>query len=108
MGTIERLQALLAEGKDGALLRYGLGSEYLKHGDFDHAAEHLQKAVALDPRYSAAWKLLGKALASAGRESGAIAAYENGIRVAEERRDIQAAKEMRVFLRRLRRGHGAA
>lgn len=103
MGVIDKLQALLAGGKDSALLRYSLGSEYLKAGDFDQAAQHLQKAVALDPRYSAAWKLLGKTLAAAGRAPDAIAAYENGIRVAEERGDIQAAKEMRVFLRRLRR-----
>lgn len=103
MDTIAKLRGLLAGGKDGALLRYSLGSEYLKVGDFDEAASHLQKAVAFDPRYSAAWKLLGKALASAGHKSEATAAYENGIRVAEERGDIQAAKEMRVFLRRLRR-----
>ena len=103
MGVLEKLQGILASGKDGALLRYSLGNEFLKAGDFEEAARQLQKAVDFDPRYSAAWKLLGKALASAGHETDAIAAYENGVRVAEERGDIQAAKEMQVFLRRLRR-----
>ena len=62
--TFERL---LASGKDGALLRFALGDAYLKSGDASRAAEHLRQAVALDRSYSAAWKLLGKALAGAGR-----------------------------------------
>ena len=56
---------MLAAGKDGALLRFGLGSEYLKAGDATRAAMHLREALARDPGYSAAWKLLGKALETA-------------------------------------------
>lgn len=82
-------------------MRYGLGNEYLKLQKFEEAAEHLRKAVEFDPKYSAAWKSLGKALASGGQDAEAIAAYETGIRVAEEKGDVQAAKEMRVFLKRL-------
>jgi predicted Zn-dependent protease len=100
---LESLEALLARGQDNALLRYSLGNEYLKGSDFAKAAEHLRRAVAHDPKYSAAWKLLGKALAEAGRSNEAIAAYEHGIRVAEERGDRQAAREMAVFLKRLRK-----
>ena len=48
---------MLAAGKDGALLRYSLGSEHLKAGDPASAVEHLARAVELDPRYTAAWKL---------------------------------------------------
>ena len=62
---------------------------------------HLRKALAHDPKYSAAWKRLGKALTDTGRTDEAIAAYEQGIRAAEEKGDVQAAKEMRVFLKRL-------
>ena len=36
----------------------------------------------------------------------AVAAYEHGIRVAETKGDIQAAKEMNVFLRRLQKAAG--
>ena len=61
---------MLAAGKDGALLRFSLGNEYLKAGAAARAAEHLQRAVALDAGYTAAWKLLGKALAAAGRADG--------------------------------------
>jgi predicted Zn-dependent protease len=101
MDAVERFEALLAAGRDNALLRFGLGNEYLKAGQFARAAEHLRAAVTQDPAYSAAWKLLGRALAEAGRRDEAMAAYRSGIEAAERRGDKQAAKEMAVFLRRL-------
>jgi len=103
VSIIDNLEAMLARGQDTALLRYSLGGEYLKVDQFDKAAEHLRQAVAKDPKYSAAWKLLGKALADAGNKDEAIKAYEDGIKVAEEKGDKQAAKEMTVFLRRLQK-----
>jgi predicted Zn-dependent protease len=103
VALIEKLERLLASGQDNALLRYGLGNEYLKAGRFDNATEHLRQAVAHDPGYSAAWKLLGQALAAAGRTDDAIQAYENGMRAAGEKGDLQAAKEMTVFLKRLQK-----
>lgn len=101
MGVIESFEKMLASGQDTALLRYGLGNEYLKAGSAEKAAGHLGEAVRLDPDYSAAWKLLGKALDSAGQRDEAASAFEQGIAAAEKKGDIQAAKEMRVFLKRL-------
>ena len=70
---IDSLKKMLGGPRDGALLRFSLGNEYLKAGD----------------------------------ASGALAAYERGIAVAETKGDIQAAKEMKVFARRLRKAPGA-
>ena len=106
MGLIERFEAMLAAGTDNALLRFGLGNAYLGDGDPARAAAHLAAAVAHDPNYSAAWKLLGKALAADGRENEAVDAYRRGIQAAESRGDKQAAKEMTVFLRRLEKQAG--
>jgi predicted Zn-dependent protease len=103
MAVVDNLEALLAKGTDNALLRFGLANEYLKLGQLEQAIGHLKRAVAHDPNYSAAWKRLGKALADTGRVEEAITAYENGIRAAEQKGDIQAAKEMRVFLGRLQK-----
>ena len=83
------------------MLRFGLGDAYLKSNDALTAADHLRRAVEQDPDYSAAWKLLGKALSECGSESEAADAYRTGIAVAEAKGDVQAAKEMRVFLKRL-------
>ena len=101
MAVVDNLEALLAKGTDNALLRFGLANEYLKLGQLGQAIGHLRKALAHDPKYSAAWKRLGKALADTGRTEEAAAAYKSGIKAAEEKGDIQAAKEMRVFLSRL-------
>ena len=98
---LENFERMLASGKDSALLRFSLGNEYLKAGDAARAADHLARAVALDPEYTAAWKIYGKALTAAGRKDEALAAYRNGIEVAGKRGDKQAEKEMRVFARRL-------
>lgn len=107
MNTIENFKALLASGRDNALLRYALGNEYLKTGDAQQAAEHLEVAVGMDPEYSAAWKLLGKVRVELEQVQAAIEAYENGIAVADRKGDRQASKEMQVFLKRLqRREHG--
>lgn len=101
MTMIDRFEALLASGKDNALLRFSLGAEYLKAGDAARAAQHLRAAVAQDAGYSAAWKLLGKALESVGEREQAAGAWRNGIVQAEAKGDKQAAREMSVFLRRL-------
>ncbi len=101
MGMIENFEKMLASGRDSALLRFSLGSEYLKIGDAAHAAEHLRTATSLDNGYSAAWKLLGKALTVLNDSPGAIEAYRLGMAAAEARGDKQAAREMAVFLKRL-------
>ena len=100
---IANLEALIAKGGDGAALRLALASRYLDAGDALAAAQHAQAAVRLDPEYSAAWKALGRALTAAGRNADALEAYERGAKVAERRGDQQAAKEMRVFSKRLQR-----
>jgi len=101
MSLVERFEAILAAGRDDALLRFSLGMQYLQGGEAARAVEHLRRAVAHDADYSAAWKLLGKALVQAGDATAAAAAYREGIAAAGRRGDKQAAKEMTVFLRRL-------
>ena len=98
---IQNLEKMLASGKDSALLRFSLGNEYSKLQDFSHAADHLRQAVTLDPNYSAAWKILGKALAEMGNLQEALDVYQQGIIIAEQKGDKQASKEMTVFAKRI-------
>ena len=99
--ALEGLERLLAAGKDGALLRFGMGNEHLKRGDAETAAVHFRRAVEIDPAYSAAWKMLGRALAQTRRHDDALSAWNQGIAAAERRGDKQAMREMQVFVRRL-------
>jgi len=101
MSALETFEKMLAQGKDNALLRYSLGNECLKLDRLEEARMHLQAALVFDPRYSAAWKLLGKALSEAGTLSEARETYRLGIAAAEAKGDIQAAKEMTVFAKRI-------
>jgi predicted Zn-dependent protease len=106
--TLTNLLRMLESGRDNALLRFSLGNEYLKEGQSGAAVEHLRAALKHDPSYSAAWKLLGRALETTGALAEALAAYREGIAVAERKGDKQASKEMTVFARRIERQLGAA
>ena len=101
MSMIDNLQAMLEAGQDSALLRFTLGSQLLKAGRPAEARVHLEVAVRLDPGYSAAWELYGKALHEAGELDAASRVYRLGIDAAERKGDMQAVREMQVFLKRV-------
>jgi len=105
---IRNLEKLLGTPRDGALLRYALGSAYVKDGQIERALEQLREALARDPQYSAAWKALGNALLEAGREPEALETWRQGIAAAHAKGDRQAEKEMTVFARRLEKKLGGA
>lgn len=103
MGLRKNLETMLQRGQDSPLLRFSLGTECLKEGDHLAAISHLRSAVEQEPGYSAAWKKLGQAWAASGAPQRAADVYRQGIATAQARGDVQAAREMRVFLRRLER-----
>lgn len=99
---IKSLEKLLAEGKDSSVLRLSLGNAYVDKNPL-RATEHLRKALAMDGENPAIWKALGKALSALGEIHEAQMTYAKGIAVAEKKGFVQAAKEMKVFLRRLQK-----
>ena len=103
----ENLEKLLAQGRDNALLRFGLGDACLKEHDAEQAALHLAQATQQQAGYSAAWKLLGKALQQLGRLEEAQAAWTTGVTVARQQGDLQAVKDMTVFVKRLQKQQAA-
>lgn len=98
---LESLQAMLARGIDNPLLRFGLGKGLLDQGQPEDAALHLRHCVEQDPKYSAAWKLLGLALRQSNDLESARSAWERGIKAAAEKGDKQSEREMTVFIRKL-------
>ena len=98
---ISSLEKLIGTPRDGALLRFSLGTEYLKAGDAARGITELRQALSCDPAYSAAWKALGRALAESDHETEALEAWSRGIEAARAKGDRQAEKEMTVFARRL-------
>ncbi|UXH40054.1 hypothetical protein [Pseudomonas promysalinigenes] len=102
----ESLEKMLTKGVDNPLLRFGLGKAWLDEGNAAQAALHLACCVAQDPKYSAAWKLLGKAHQLQGDLPAARKAWEDGILAAQAHGDKQAEKEMAVFLKKLNKTSG--
>ena len=100
MTQIENLEAMLAQGKDGALVRYGLGTAYAAMPDQaakEQAKAHLTACVGFDPEYSAAYLKLAQVLQSLGDIAEADEIYSQGIAVATRQGDKQAAKTMTVL-----------
>jgi Flp pilus assembly protein TadD len=91
---------------DDPVVRFGLAGAYLDAGQPDNAAVEYREAIRLKPDYTAAYRGLGRALEKAGRAAEARAAYTKGIEVAAQTGDLQTAKEIQVFLRRLDRAAG--
>lgn len=104
MTLIDRLQGLLAAGRDGAHIRVSLAQACMGRGDGRDAVGHLEQALRLEPGYSAAWKAYGRALVMERRTDEARTAYRRGIEAARQAGDRQSEREMQVFLRRLEKG----
>jgi len=104
--ALRSFERMLALGRDSALLRYSIGNEYAKVDDWPAASGALAEAVALDPTFTAAWKLYAKALERTERNHDALDAYRRGIAVAKQKGDRQAEREMTVFARRIERALG--
>lgn len=101
MNQIDTFEAMLARGQDNEMLRYTLGNAYFARQEYGKAIEHLRKAVDIKPDYSAAWRVLGRALAGDGQLLAARDAFDKGEKVAEANGDKQTAKEINVFRKRV-------
>jgi predicted Zn-dependent protease len=98
---INALNKMLISGQDNLLLRFALAQALFKQDQFEDAIPHLEQALEHDSTHTASLKLLGKAFAACDKKEKAMEIYREGIEIAEDKGDIQAAKEMRVFLKRL-------
>lgn len=103
MAIRTNLEAMLAKGRDDAMLRFGLGSACFSESDFTEAVIHLEQCLKMNPDYSAAYKLLGKAYLKMDDDANARRIFEKGLPVAQSQGDKQTVKEMTVFLNKIRK-----
>jgi Tfp pilus assembly protein PilF len=89
--------------RDSALLRVTLANALILEEQTIEAEQQLMQATKMDPAYTAAWKQLGKVRLSLEDKEGARKAWRSGLDAARENGDIQAEKELGVFIRRLDR-----
>jgi predicted Zn-dependent protease len=101
MAELNIMEAMLGEGEDNALIRFTMGSAFIKHGKYEQAIEQLAKAVELKPDYTTAWLKYAQALIETGRTEESISTLEIGISVATEKNDTQSLAEMQNLLNSL-------
>ena len=83
---------------DDAMIWYGLASEYTKAERWAEAADALRHVVRVNPDYTAAYQLLGTALANQGAAEEARRAWTEGVRVAERTGAWKARQHMEALL----------
>ena len=100
---VEQFRQIVEMDPDDYFSHYGYASALFDAGQYQEAVPAYRQAVRLKPDYSAAHRDLGRALEKVGAFAEAMQVYGEGIPIAERNGDLQTAKEMQVFLRRLER-----
>jgi folate-binding protein YgfZ len=94
----EMFRQVLALDADDAVGNFGLGELLVEEGRYGEAIAHLERALAADPRYSAALLALGRAHEGAEDLESARSTYRNGIDTAAARGDLATANKMQERL----------
>ncbi|MFC4727351.1 tetratricopeptide repeat protein [Coralloluteibacterium thermophilus] len=100
---LEPLLRLLGTPRETPLLHMSIALALQQRDRRDEAMAHLRTAVARDPAYAAAHRLLGLLALESGDAAAARTAFAEGLEAARQRGDKQLEKELAVRLRRLDR-----
>ena len=68
---------------DNEMVWYGLANEFTKLGRWADAARALRQVIRVKPDFTAAYQMLGTALANGGEHSEARRVWQEGVAVAE-------------------------
>ncbi|HBZ72501.1 MAG TPA: hypothetical protein DEP35_23300 [Deltaproteobacteria bacterium] len=101
------LRAFLKREPDDETAWYGLGRALLDLERPGEAADAFRRALAAKPDFTAAQRDLGQSLLAQGEPAAAVEAFRLGIALAERTGDLQAGREMGVFLKRAERAAAA-
>ena len=94
----EMFRKVLKIDPDDAVGNFGLGELLVEEGRYAEAVDHLERALAADPRYSAALLALGRAYEGADDLAAARETYRRGVDVAAAKGDLATANKMQERL----------
>ena len=98
---MNEIKELLKIYPQDVILLMSLTQAYMDIQDYKNAILTSREILQINPHYSVVYRILGGALVETKEFTDAIKTYKKGILVAEKNGDLQVAKEMKVFLRRL-------
>jgi uncharacterized protein HemY len=95
---IEIFEAMARSQPQDVMVWYGLGSEYFKLEDWAKAAEALRHVIEINADYTAAYQMLGTALANQGETDEARRIWQEGIKAADRTGAWKARQHMEGLL----------
>src|ERR671933_1347435 len=94
---------LLEREPENPMVLYSLGNELFKEQKYSEAREYLTRAIRNKPDYSVAYRTLGRTLYELREDAEARRVFAEGREVAYRNGDLQTAREIDVFVRRLQK-----
>ncbi len=101
MSRLDQLQKLAAAQPNDPFMHYGVALECTKLERWDEAIAAFDRALALDPGYTAAHMQKGQLQIRLGRRDAAITTLRAGVAAARAKAEKHAADEMNKMLEAL-------
>lgn len=98
---LQKLEAMLAEDPEDALLSYMLAMELEKTGDHPRSLQLLDELMQREPPYVPAFLMAGQQQVAIGNPAAARDSWKAGIQAAAAQGNEHAAGEMTQFLSEL-------
>lgn len=97
---LEQLQQMLLQEPNDEFLQYAIAMEYFSDGDTQKAVDGLQKILAQNKNYLAAYYQLGKCYEGQDKIAEAKKIYEQGVVIAKEQNQMKTLNELKeaIFL----------
>ncbi|MCK6571614.1 Fe(2+)-trafficking protein [Myxococcota bacterium] len=95
---IEQFRNMARANPDDDLAHFALGQALFDAARYAEAAIVLKSVLRLNPDYSRAYVLLGRAQAETGDPEGAVATWQSGHAAAQRRGDFMPARELAGLL----------
>jgi predicted Zn-dependent protease len=95
---IDAFKAMVKDQPDNEMIWYGLASEYSKLEQWPEAIDALRQVIRIKPDYTAAYQMLGSALASTGAREEARHIWTQGIEAANRTGAWKARQHMEGLL----------
>ena len=95
---LQQLQQMLLQEPNDEFLQYAIAIEYFSANEMEKAAEALEKILAGNKNYLAAYYQLGKCYEALTKIAEAKNIYEQGIVIAQEQKKTKTLNELREAL----------